>query len=356
MIMKTRLLASSFFLLPLISPVCADTIVLKDGTSLEGSVLREDPTSYFVEVQVTKSIKDERVIAKADVAKIQREQPDLVAFEELRKLSPAPDLLSAEDYGIRIRAFEKFLVDHRGSDKSKEAREIIAALKAEANEVLAGGVKMNGKIVPPAEYRANAYDIDARIQESRIRSMVKEAKYLPALRAFNDFSRDFRNTSAHAAIIPLINQVITTYTAEISQSLATYDARVKEREVGLQRMPATDRSGTESAIREETTELEALLKSEKDSKIGWVTPHPYYKPSLEETMSFAKSETTRLASMKTAATVDAGKIYRDALALIMGNGDKTAITAAITAAKSALIPPRYIANLENAARATGAIK
>lgn len=353
--MKTRPNTAAI-LLALTLSTFADTIILKDGTKLEGKILRQDATNYVVEVSVTKSIKDERTIAKADVTKIERVKPDLVAFEQIAKLVPTPDLLTAEEYGKRIRAMEKFTIEHRDSDKLKEAKAMLAALKIEANEVLAGGVKMNGKIVPPAEYRANAYDIDSRIQEMKIRALVKQGRYLQALRAFSEFSRDFSNTTAHASLVPLINQAITTYLAEVGEILASYDARVKERATGLTRMPADTRAETENAIREETAAIEARFKAEQEAKVDWVTTDPFFKPSLDETMEFGKQEISRLASLEKTPAVDAGKAYREALSTIQGKADATAANNAINAAKAAIIPPRYIAILETAAQASGALK
>jgi hypothetical protein len=353
--MKTRHIAASFLFCLLPLPVMADTFILKDGTSLVGRILREDPTNYYLEVQITKSIKDEKTVAKADVTKIEREQLDVTAFEPISKLVPAPDFLTSEEYAVKIQTVEKYLAAHRGSSKTKEAKEILNTLKTEANEILAGGVKMNGKIIPSNEYRANAYDIDARVLEAKIRALAKNSQYLQALRAFGDFSRDFRNTNSHTELIPLIEQLITTYTAEISQQLATYDARIKEREVGLQRMASDERGPTENAIREETASFEVRLKSEKDSKIGWVTTEPLFKPSLDETLTFSKQESTRLAALKIAATSDGGKIYRDTLALILSKGDKTTVSTALTSAKSSMIAPRYITRLEEAARASGSL-
>ena len=50
----------------------ADTFVLKDGTTIEGTVIRQDDdANYVIEVQVTSTIKDERVIPKADVVRNQ---------------------------------------------------------------------------------------------------------------------------------------------------------------------------------------------------------------------------------------------------------------------------------------------
>jgi hypothetical protein len=347
--MKSRFLALYACLMTCAFHANADTLTLKDGSTLEGTILREDDVSYVLEVRISKSIKDERSVAKADVAKIQRVLPDQTAFEPISKLIPVPDALTAEAYARRIQAVEKFLKEHRGSSKSKEARAILAALKAEANEILAGGIKLNGKILPPAEYRANAFEIDARIREAEIRALIKDARYLAALRAFSEFDREFLSTEPRAALLPLMNQVMTGYLAQIEQLLATYDARVKDRADGLKRMSLADRRSTESAIAEESAESEELFKVEKDAKLGWVTAHPFFKPSLEETMTFGKQEAARLSASGSTPAVDGGKAYREAMQKIQSGGEPAAITAAISAAKTAMVSPKYLAILEAAA-------
>jgi hypothetical protein len=352
--MNFRRAAFSACLMTLALQANADTFVLKDGSTLDAAILREDDTSYVLEVRVTKSIKDERVVAKADIAKIQREKPDLIAFEAIAKLVPVPDMLTADQYGVRIRSVEKFLSEHRGSSKSKEARAILATLKAEANEILAGGIKVNGKIVPPAEYRANALDIDAGVQEARIRGLVTDGQYVAALRAFSEFDRDFRNTKSHSALLPVILQTISAYLAQTEQSLATYDVRLKEREAGLRRMRLDDRRNTQNALNEEAAELGARLKSEKDAKVDWVTPHPFFKPSLEQTITFGKQEITRLTAIGSAPAVDAGKAYREALQKIQSATAPAAISAVISDARTAMVSPKYLAILEAAAASAGA--
>lgn len=355
--MKTRSFSHSLICtLALATPAIADTFTLKDGSTFEGRVLKEDATTYHVEVKVSKSIKDERNIAKADVTKIEKEQADLVAFAELSKTLPTPDLLTVEEYALRIRAVEKFLADNHGSSKTKEARAMVATLKSESDAVKDGGIKMNGKIISPADCRVNAYEIDARVQEAKIRAAIKEAHYLQALRMFSEFDRDYRNTAPMADLLPIINQVITTYLADVGQQLSTYDARVKQRDLGLQRMAPADRSATENAIHEEAADFEAKYKTEKDSKVGWVITDPFNKPSLDDTLNFGKQEITRLAALANAQKVDAGKIYRDTLALIQNSGNAATVTANLNVAKTAMMAPRYIANLDAAARASGIIK
>lgn len=327
----------------------ADTFILKDGSRIEGSIIREDATSYLIEVRVTKSIKDERIVAKDDIVKVEAEKKDLTAFEPLSHYIPVPDALTADEYSARIAAVEKFLKDYPDSSKASQAKAILSTLKNEANEILAGGIKTNGKISTAAEYRANMLDIDAGIREAQIRALLNGGHHLEGLRAFSGFDRDFSNTKARAALLPVIIQAINAYLAETERSLAGYDARAKEREVGLQRMQPDDRRQTQAALAEEAAELEKQLKAEKDAKVGWVTPHPSCKLSLEETLTFAKSEITRLSAAAKPQALDAGAAFRDALRKIQNSTDAAAKTAALAEAKAAMVSGKYLAILETAA-------
>ena len=349
--MKTNSALAAFCLSTIALPCQADTFTLKDGTTLEASVISEAGDTYVLEVQVTKSIRDERRVAKADVVKRVADQPDLKAFEPIAKLVPTPDLLSVDDYPLQIAAVEKFLKDHRASSKTKDARAILETLKAEANQVDAGGVKFNGKMLSPLDYKANAYDLDARVEEAKIRRLVENNQFLPALRAFADFDRDYRATLAYGTLAPLIRQVIQSEVADAKQALLTYEDRTKARLVGLQQMTPEDRKVTETAIQEESAQLDARLKAEKAAKQNWVTTSPFNKASLEAAVTFGELELARLAAVKTVLGVDGGKAYRDLYNLVYNGGSVAAISVAVTAAKTALIPPRYLAPLEADAKA-----
>ena len=347
--MQLPSLSVSLGLLAFTFPAAADTFVLKNGSKVEGVILHEDATTYTLEVMVTKSIKDERAVAKADVVKIEREDPGQKTFAAIGALTPTPDALTAEEYAQMIRKTEKFLRDYPTSLKSKAAMAILATLKVEANEVLAGGIKLNGKIIPSEERAANRYAIDALVQKAKILRLVNESNSLQALRAFSEMNKDFRNTTAYSELVPLMQQVITSYMQEIGQSLATLEARIKEQNVGLERMSTVDRHSTETAIQQQNAAIEAQFKKESDAKTGWVTVYPLFKPSLEATLTFAKQELVRLAATKSTPVVDGGRIFRDTLALIQSHGDPAKVAPEIKAARTAMVPQRYIAILEAAA-------
>jgi hypothetical protein len=348
--MKKKSFLLPILVLSLVLPAAADTFKLKDGTSLEGTIISEEGDSYLIEVQVTKTIKDERKVLKEDVAKVTRESPEDKAFVEIEKLVPTPDLMTDEEYGERITAVSKFLKDFPSSDNAKKANEMLATLKEESTQVASGGIKVNGALVTPAEYKVNAYDLDAKVKEAQIRRYLAAYQYLTALRLFSDFTADYQGTTAFTALAPVILQVMKGQVAEAKQLLATFDARVNKRNLGLERMSADDRRGTENAIAEEDAAIEARLKAEKDNRIAWVSPHPFSKTALEEVVRSGEAEIARLGTVKPALGMDGGKAWREAYAMIRGGGGSTAVSTAIAAARTAGVSAKYMAILEEAAK------
>lgn len=351
--MKNKPTLALLCLLGVSLPALAETFKLKDGTTVEGTILRETPDSYVLEVQVTKSIRDERTIAKADVASLIRAEPDAKDYEAISKLVPTPDMLTADEYALKAAAVTKFIQKHPTSSHLKTAKAMLETLKAESAQLATGAIKIGGKMVSPADYQANAYDLDARVRESRIRDFVNDNQFLPALQLFVEFDRDYRNTLSYGALIAMMKQVISLQVEEAKEALLTFDARTKERSASLQRMAFEDRKKTEAAIKEETDNLEALYKAEKSAKQPWPTTSPFHKASLEETVKFGQAELVRLAAVKTTLGLDSGRAYREAWNAVQSGANAATVTAAFANAKSAGVPARYLEPLEARAKAAG---
>lgn len=348
--MKPNLALAALCGLSLAAPCFADTFTLKDGTTLDAKIVSETPDAYFLEVQVTKSIRDERTVSKADVVKVSQERPDSKAFQAIAKLVPTPDLITAEDCQARIAQVEKFIKDYNTAGTVKEAKVILSTLQKESAEIAAGGIKVGGKVISTQEYEVNAYDLDAQIQEAKIRKLVVDGEFVGALRLFSEFDADYRTTLSYGAVLPLIRQVIQNQVAEAKQSLATLPSRLKDRDQGLLQMTTDDRAVTHAAIQEEAAQLEARYKAEKNSKLTWVTVDPFHKGSLEDTAKFGETELVRLSAVKTVLGVEGGKSYREVYKAVHDGGNNAAVTAAMSRAKTALIPDRYLKPLEDAAK------
>lgn len=334
------------------APALADTFTLKDGSVVEGSVLSETAEAYVLQVQITKTIKDDRTLLKADVTKVVREKLDFTAFEALLKRLPAPDFSTVSDYKERIAAFEKFIKTYPASAKFSEAKKIIAALQAEETQVAAGAIKVNAFILPKAEYLANAYEFDARALAAKIRVSLMRNDIRGALLGFSEMGREFPNTSAYTALLPSMTKLIRDYITDAQELATTLEARVKERTTGLERMPMAERKNTEAAIQEEDTAAERRYLTEKAALIRWPTLAPFHADSLADTIAFGQVEMARLSALPATPSRDGGKLYREAVSASAGGADAPARTAALAAAKAAGVPDRYLAPL--AASATAA--
>lgn len=348
--MKKKLSLATICCLSLSLPCFAETFTLKDGSTFEGKIISEEGDTYVVDAQITKSIRDEKRVLKSDVVKISRELPDIKAFEALGKLLPTPDFMTTEEYQVKINALQKFLKTYPVGTKTKEVETALETLKTELAVVGAGGIKMEGRLISAENYKPNAYDIDSRVQEAKLRRLVEAGLYIPALRQFTEFDKDFRTSLAYADLLPLITKVIQNQQTAAKQALSTLPARLKQREAGLQQMAGEARTATAAAIREEDAAVEANYKAEKEAKEKWVTPSPNHKASLDDIDKLCTAELTRMAAVKPAAAKDGGEAYRDVYSAVNSDAKAAQVSAAMSVAKAAFVPARYLAPLEAQAK------
>jgi hypothetical protein len=144
-----------------------------------------------------------------------------------------------------------------------------------------------------------------------------------------------------------MRQVFRAHVSELDDMLTTLDARIREREIGLQRMSAVARRDAELAIADEAAQLEAINKAEKDAKTAWLLVDPFLRKSIEEGLSHAREEEAKFAAVVTQKAAEGGRIFRDALRLVHSSDKNSpSIAAALEMVKAAMLPERYMALLQ----------
>lgn len=348
--MKSRFSCLPFACLLMAATASADTFVMKNGDRLDATILKETPDSYVLQVQITKSIRDEKTVAKADVVEIIAEKMDEKAFELIKGLVPVPDLQGNDEYDRRIVAVVGFIKNHPKSPLIPEAEKMLSTLKTEGVVVMGGGMKLGDKLITAEEYKADAYDIDARIIEKRARDAAARGDILGGLRGIDRLETDYKYTDSRRATAPLKQQLLKRYKAQIGEQLTTFDTRTAERNAGLARMTAEARATTEQALAEELETTTRLMASENEKNMRWVTTHPYHKDSLEDAVD----------EIEDAMTDDigdngrnSGKIYRNVVRIIGEQSDHEVIKEVIGQAEEVEIPAKYIDKLKEIAKAKG---
>ncbi len=330
-------------------PARADVLTLKNGEKIEGTVLREEGENYVVEVHVTTRIRDEKIIPRADVLKIEKTPEYEKAFTAISDLVPAPELLAAEGYEKRIKQLKEYLEAFPESTKNKKVQEMVKALEEELVLIQGGAIKLGDAIIPVEEYEANAYEYDALIAERRIRDAVARRDYLGALRGFDSYETALGTAEGHAGLASLMLQVLGAYSESIAESLSSVDSRLAEREAGLARMAPAARAKSLRALEEEQTKLGERLKQEKAAGMKWITPHAFHKGSLEEAQRQAVAEIARLDQLKAENNTLLSELYRTAWEKLQAATDDIEKKAILVDAEENKLPDAYLDKLHKRA-------
>ena len=280
----------------LVQGAFADIIVLTNGEKIEGCVLREEGENYVLEVKVSGTIKDEKIVAKSDVKFIEKETDDQKAFKKIVDLVPTPELLNVEGYGARIEIVQVFVEKYPTSVSAPKAKKMLDTLNEELEIIRLGGIKFGDELVAAEIYNSNAYEFDSMIAGKAIDEAISRRDFLRALRLFTEYEKTFSDAAGRADVAARISQVLTAYGAKIDEALASFDSRMKKREAGLASMAVDNRATTEGAIADEIDRLEARFQQEKEEKATWITPDANHKGSLEQARSQVDREVGRLES------------------------------------------------------------
>jgi hypothetical protein len=338
-----------------IASVSADTFELKDGTKLEGTILKEDGSDYVIRVQVTKTIKEERRVPKANVANHIAEQKDETEFAEIAKLVPSPELQSAAAYKSQLNKVEAFIKKYPQSPKKAEALKVLSVLEKEFDVVEAGGVKFQGELISAADRKPKAYALDAGIQAATMKAAAEQGDLLTALRAWTKLETGFQGSSAYRSNIPFAVKVMKSQLAAVTSSLAGFEARTKQRTDGLALLTGAERAISDAAIKEEQDAYAARLATDKAAGHKWPPLDPYVKAPQEETKRSLESEIKRLEALNTSQLPKTEEAYEAAWAVVTKPGaTPQEISSALSAASSANLPATYVDMLKNAGPATPA--
>ncbi|MEI6675855.1 MAG: PTPDL family protein [Verrucomicrobiota bacterium] len=350
--MKITYLALTLFLVYGFAGVgLADIFTLKDGKVLEGKIVREQGDSYVIEYQlnrVNKGIKDFKIVPKKEVVKIVTDKPDDQAFAVIAKLLPTPDLLTEDDYQQRCQAVKSFISKFPNSDRLKDAQGILKKLTDESAAIAAGGRKLQGMMILGPDYRANAFDLDARVFEAKIRDAANKAQTLVLLRDFVEFDRDYQSSASFREVLPLVIKSLQAFHTQLTNELATFDERMDKQAAEAEALAQRDGGSSRRALAEQSAELEVRYKKEKKAEQSWVTPHSSHRQSLEDDNSFAESELQRLTQLRSrpAPTPDGGKVFRNTWKILHGDSAAETVEKAISEAEAAGLPERYVKLLQ----------
>lgn len=316
-ILPPLLLASTLIAL---LPLGADEIKLKSGQTLTGRITYEAADIVKIEIPVSASIKETKIIGRADIESIVKDAPDDVEFNKLQTLVPAASMLSAENYRKMLETGpDAFLKNHPDSKHVAKVKEIQATLAEELDKVERGFMKVDGEWYSPQDKVAYKELIESKIRLLRMESNAKGNNYsqfIAAMREFEVIEESYLGSPAFPKAVELAKQVVPALGRQLQSMAANVDYQNAEYEKALAASNPEARDRLAAARAQEDQAFSQAIDADKKAGVKWLQFNPRNKQGIEEALRLAAAELTRIQAFDTAALAKQAEILVEADKLI----------------------------------------
>jgi hypothetical protein len=317
----------------------ADEIKLKSGQTLTGRITYEAADIVKIEIPISASIKETKIIGRADIETIVKDAPDDVEFNKLQTLVPTASLLQVDAYRKMLETGpDAFLRNFPDSKHVAKVKEIRATLAAELDQVERGFMKLDGEWLSPQDKVAYKELIESKIRLLRMESSVKGNSYnnlIAAMREFEVIEENFSGSPAFPKAIELAKQVVPALGRQLQSMAAAVDYQNAEYEKALAGSTPEARAQLSAAREREDQNYTDSIAADKKAGIKWVQFNPRNKQGIEEILRLAASELTRLETFNVEALTKQAEILVEADKLIAA--DKIAEAKTKIAEASAIV-------------------
>ncbi len=268
--LKSRFLLWAFVALGFAAGAVADTVVLKTGEKFEGRILSENDAQVTVEVQVSASIKDERVVKKADIARIDKVQPDEGAWAAVKGLALGHESFESADYQRAEAMLRSFVTQFPESSHAAEAKEKLTAFAAEKKRVDAGEVKLDGKWLAKDEVEEERVQIKGRVLLSQMARLAAAGQLVEAMNVYDTLDKTYPGSSAVPDAILLARKIIPSIASAATQQRDRLKAQAETNKQRLATAQGQEREQLIAMLRSEAANAAAAADAAQKSGAKWL--------------------------------------------------------------------------------------
>jgi hypothetical protein len=285
--------------------VSADEIKMKSGQTYTGRITFDANDIVKIELNVSGSIKETKVLARADIASITKDAPDDVEFNNLQKLLPTPSLLPVENYRKMLETGpDTFLRNFPESKHAAKVKEIRETLAKELDQVERGYLKLDNEWITPQDKIDFPELVDSRIRLARMGVYAKTPNinsFISALREFEFIEENYLGSPA----FPKAAELAIGTISNLGRQLQTLSANVEYQNAEFERSLAVaspeNRAQITAARAREDKLFTDRVAADKKAGIKWVQLNFRSKPSIDEYLKLAGAELTRIREYDLAA-------------------------------------------------------
>ena len=297
MIVKQILTAAIPFILGLCASLRADTVILKSGEKVEGKILSETDAEVTISVQVTATIKDDRVIKRDEIAKVEKVQPDEEAWALIANLAPGNESLERDEYDRVKAALNYFTGTFPKSAHAPLAQSRLDQFTSEHIRVNMGEVKLNGQWLGKEKVKEEQIQIGGRILLNRMKRATTAGQLTDAMVIFDQLEKGFGGSASFPDAVELARRVLATLFQVVEQRQAQYKRRIEDEKQRLKTAKGAELAQLDALIKKEQATTEATLAAIERTGVKWLPLQPVNARSLTALATRVTSETTRLNAL-----------------------------------------------------------
>lgn len=251
----------------------ADTFTLKTGERFEAKILSETATEMTLEVQISAGIKDEKVVKKADVVKLDRVAPDENAYRAIMNLLPGKNTLLPAQYDSIQSALQNYAAQYPESGHVAEVKQALAGFQADKKRVDAGEMKVDGVWLNKAQVAQQRLQIGGLQAFNAMKSANAAGDAIGALNAYVGLEKGFGGAKVMPDAIELARQILPVLKPAVERALENQKIKEAERLADVKNamtVPEVGKSG-KAPTAEQLEQIKAtiaLSKAKQDELIA----------------------------------------------------------------------------------------
>ncbi len=282
------------------TPLFADTITLTSGQKLEGKIINETATDITIEVKVSAAVTDEQTIPKSTVAKIEKEQPDEIAWLALKNLKPGVNSLPLAQYDVVLRPLQGFVNEYPQSAHAAEASQLLATFTAEKKRVDDGEVRLGEKWLTKEDVDKERYQIGGLLGFQYMRSQRAAGDLIGALNSFEQIEKTYPGAKTYPDAVDAARETLVALKATVERALQTFQTRKAEFDAGLANSSELQKPELLAARERELAKGEAAVLAADKAKLKWPVLVMSSDKNLDAIAKKIPNEVQRLARIEVA--------------------------------------------------------
>jgi hypothetical protein len=323
--MKRYIIALAVTLLGFVGLTKADTIILKNGDKIEGSILSQSPSEVVIEYNATPTIKDQKTVSRDEIVKIDSIPKDDKAFVDLGDLASPPTVLETSLYDLLIdKKIPEFLAQYPYSRHTSELREDLRILEGERSRLRQGDRKINGTWITAAQIQNDPYGFGATIKFSEMKGVVATGDPVGALQCYELIEKNYSGSDVMPDAVDLALKQISVLQGNLNSVKGNFSVLDKNRQDAIAKAPADQAKMLKESLDKEVIAAKAAMAMAATNGTKFFPVFQNNKDALDALQALVVAENARLVKLQALPMRDGIKVSEECSGLLAAGKIKEA--------------------------------